>query len=391
MSVRYRLKETQALCLTPSHSGLRIGTGNPGKLYEAGLTYADSGFVTSAPYDCTNPALFGTLSYRADVPAGTGLAFETRSGNSGKPDSTWSEWAAAAPQIASPSRRYIQWRCRHRTSFPSLTPELNRVDVYFRSANLAPVIRKLEISQPTLDDATKGTNKPTRQVTWDATDPDSDSLSFELFFREERETSWLKVGRDITDSRFDLDTRSLPDGWYELKLVAGDEPTEPAGAALTAERVSRPFVIDNTALSSPALLLPPLSFLSHSVESASLPKMPSPRLPRPGYRSMPATGSRSNPRTTSSTPWPRASPPTSVFRPRSSVFRPLSSASGSPTRKATSAQLGLSSACASDRFPVCSLQFRIRTSAFSILPSDFCLRSGQRTWCLCALVVNLRS
>ncbi|MBN2465354.1 hypothetical protein JXD38_06995 [candidate division WOR-3 bacterium] len=247
MSVRYRLKETQALCLTPLRSGIRLGTGNPGRLYEAGSSHADSGFITSAPHDCTNPALFGTLSFRASVPAGTELTFETRSGNSEKPDSTWSEWGQTAPQIASPSRRYIQWRCRMRTSFPTLTPELSRVDVYYRSANLAPVIKKLEIAQPSLDDATKGVNKPGRQVTWDATDPDSDSLSFELFFRGERETSWQKVGCDITDSRFDLDSRALPDGWYELKLVASDEPTEAAGAALAAEMVSRPFLVDNTA------------------------------------------------------------------------------------------------------------------------------------------------
>ncbi len=247
MSVRYRLKETQALCLTPLKSGLRLGTGNPGKLYEAGSAYADSGFITSGPHDCANPALFGTLSFRANVPAGTGLTFETRSGNSAKPDSTWSRWSTATPAIASPSRRYIQWRCDLRTSFPNLTPELQRVDIYFRSANLAPVIKKLEIAQPSLDDATKGVNKPSRQVTWEATDPDSDSLSFELFFRGESEDSWLQVGRDVTDSRFDLDTRSLPDGWYELKLVASDEPSQPAGAILTAEKVSRPFLIDNTA------------------------------------------------------------------------------------------------------------------------------------------------
>jgi hypothetical protein len=247
VSVRYRLKETQALCLTPLESGLRLGTGNPGKLYEAGSTYADSGFITSAPHDCDNPALFGTLSFRANVPAGTGLVFETRSGNSEKPDSTWNQWLAAAPGIASPSRRYIQWRCRFRTSFPNLTPELQRVDVYFRSANLAPVIRKLEIAQPSPDDAIKGVNKPSRQVTWETADSDSDSLSFELFFRGENETLWQQVGREVTDSRFDLDTRSLPDGWYELRLVASDEPTEPAGAALTAEKVSRPFLVDNTA------------------------------------------------------------------------------------------------------------------------------------------------
>jgi hypothetical protein len=247
VSVRYRLKETQALCLTPLKSGLRLGTGNPGKLYETSSTYADSGFITSAPHDCANPALFGTLSLRANVPAGTGLTFDTRSGNSEKPDSTWSRWSAATPGITSPSRRYIQWRCRLRTSFPNLTPELRRVDIYYRSANLAPVIKKLAIPQPSLEDAAKGVNKPSRQVTWEATDPDSDTISFELFFRGETETSWQRMGREVTDSCFDLDTRSLPDGWYELKLVASDEPAQPAGAALTAEKVSRPFMIDNTA------------------------------------------------------------------------------------------------------------------------------------------------
>jgi len=246
-SVRYRLKETQALCLTPLKSGLRLGTGNPGKLYETSSTYADSGFITSAPHDCANPALFGTFSFRANVPAGTGLTFDTRSGNSEKPDSTWSRWSAATPGIMSPSRRYIQWRCRLRTSFPNLTPELRRVDIYYRSANLAPVIKKLDIPQPSLEDAAKGVNKPSRQVTWEATDPDSDTISFELFFRGETETSWQRMGREVTDSCFDLDTRSLPDGWYELKLVASDEPAQPAGAALTAEKVSRPFMIDNTA------------------------------------------------------------------------------------------------------------------------------------------------
>ncbi len=277
VSVRYRLKETQALCLTPLKSGLRLGTGNPGKLYEAGSAYADSGYITSAPHDCANPALFGTLSFRANVPAGTGLAFETRSGNSEKPDSTWSQWSAAAPAITSPSRRFIQWRCRFRTSFPNLTPELQRIDVYFRSANLAPVIKKLDIPAPSLEDAKKGVNKPSRQVTWEATDLDSDSLSFELFFRVENDATWQRVGREITDSRFDLDTRALPDGWYELKLVASDRPTEPAGAALTTEQVSRPFLVDNTApvITGPvcsvphsSTLTPPSSLLSRVSFSA---------------------------------------------------------------------------------------------------------------------------
>ena len=247
VSVRYRLKETQALCLAPLRGGIRLGTGNPGKLYETGSTYADSGYVTSVSHDCVNPARFGTLSSRATIPAGTSLGFETRSGNSDKPDSTWSQWAEAKPAITSPPRRFIQWRCRFSTSFPNLTPELRRVEVYYRPANLAPAIKKLEIPEPSLEDARKGVNKPSRPVTWEAADPDSDSLAFELFFRDETQTSWQRIGHEITDSRFELDTRTLPDGWYELKLVASDQPAQPAGAALSAEQASRPFLVDNTA------------------------------------------------------------------------------------------------------------------------------------------------
>jgi hypothetical protein len=245
-SIVYRLKETQALSLAARQDMVWLGTGNPGKLYRAGTAHADSGFIASASHDCANPARFGRLAFRASVPAGTALAFETRSGNSEKPDSTWSPWTTAAPSVSSPPRRYIQWRCRLYTSFPNLTPELRRVDVYYQPENLAPAIKKLDIAGPSVEDARKGAVKPLRAVTWEASDPDSDSLSFELYFREETREQWQRLGREITDCKYELDTRALADGWYELKLVASDQPSQPIDAALKTEQVSRPFLVDNT-------------------------------------------------------------------------------------------------------------------------------------------------
>jgi len=246
-SVRHRLPETQALCASSLRGAVLIGTGNPGKLYQTGSAYAGSGFITSIPYDCVNPARFGLVSYRADVPAGTAIEFETRSGSSEKPDTTWSRWSIAAPAVTSPPGRFIQWRCRLTSSFPNLSPALRRVDLSYRAPNLAPVVKRLDIAGASPEEARKGVSRPLRQVTWETADPDADSLAFEIYYRREHQTSWQRMGRELTDNRFELDTRALPDGWYLLKLVAYDRPTQPVGSVLSADKVSRPFLIDNTA------------------------------------------------------------------------------------------------------------------------------------------------
>ena len=45
---------------------------------------------------------------------------------------------------------------------------------------------------------------------------------------------------------YSWDTTSMPDGAYYLKIVASDSPSNPPAGALTAERVSDRFEVDNT-------------------------------------------------------------------------------------------------------------------------------------------------
>ena len=246
-SVRHKTAESQALCLVPAPEGTWLGTGNSARLYLATKGYADSGFVESPPFDCANPARFGRFDWRGSVPAGTSLAFDTRSGFSETPDSTWHNWVAASGAVASEPARFIQWRARFATQFPDRTPEVRRVDLYYGIANRPPVIRKLEVAALALDDARKGAAKPTRTVTWEATDPDDDSLDFDLFFRREGEAGWQRVAHDISDNKFDLDTRALADGWYELRLLASDRIDRVPGISDSTEFISKPFTVDNTA------------------------------------------------------------------------------------------------------------------------------------------------
>jgi hypothetical protein len=83
-------------------------------------------------------------------------------------------------------------------------------------------------------------------VTWSATDPNDDNLSYDVFYREESETLWKLLRADLREAVIAWDTVAMPDGRYTLKIVASDAPTNPADLALTGEKESRSFEVDNT-------------------------------------------------------------------------------------------------------------------------------------------------
>ncbi len=247
-----RLDARQLIALLPQKENTYIGTGNPCRIYRLAPSYADSGFITSLPFDLANPARFGHLDYFARIPAGSEIHFATRSGNSEKPDSTWSPWQPAPDKVNSPPARFLQWRADLISRFPNITPELERVDIYYAAVNRPPSISRLEIAAPSEPDARKGNAEPRRNISWDASDPDGDSLVFQLFIlpvdtaQPGARVPAQKLKDNQTETRYELDTRTLPDGWYRLRLVASDRIDRPANSALTQERLSPVFLIDNT-------------------------------------------------------------------------------------------------------------------------------------------------
>jgi hypothetical protein len=243
-SLLHRLDEGQFLSLEPEGRGWLAGLGNPGRLMALGNELADSGLVTSAPFDCGAPARFGRLDRVASVPNGSALDFDLRCGYSEKPDSTWTAWQPAAG--FNPVGRYVQWRARLASRFPGVTPRVERVELYYSVPNRAPAISKLEVVGVSLDDARLGRPKPARDISFAADDPDGDSLEFRADFRARGETNWIALGDAAAEKHFELDTRGLADGWYEVRARASDRPTR-GTAALEGELVSRPFLVDNTA------------------------------------------------------------------------------------------------------------------------------------------------
>jgi hypothetical protein len=112
----------------------------------------------------------------------------------------------------------------------------------------APPARPAAADGPRPGPAPQGVaQKGHQSVLWSAEDANDDDLRYSVYFRAEDEKDW-KLLRDKIEQRFySWDTTSMPDGSYYLKVVASDAESNPADAALTGERESERFVVDNTA------------------------------------------------------------------------------------------------------------------------------------------------
>jgi hypothetical protein len=279
--------EGEATRLLPSDKGVLAATGDMGKIVRLLEQSGTAGTYEAPVHDATTVARWGRLSWRGEFPEGTSVAFRTRSGNSARPDQTWSEWSEPLKDgkgsvIGSPNARYIQWRAEF-TGAGGKAPSVDSVDLAYLPQNTPPVVRTVTaISQPstgaaaaktaataaaqtsaysvTVTDAgeaavTTSGGTPTQamtrtgdnlQITWQADDPDGDRLIYAVYFRGEDEREWKLLKDRVSENVLTLDAESLADGRYLFRVVASDAPANAPGAAREAELVSSPVLIDHT-------------------------------------------------------------------------------------------------------------------------------------------------
>ena len=85
-----------------------------------------------------------------------------------------------------------------------------------------------------------------QSVLWSAHDDNDDDLRYAAYFRGENEKQWKLLKDKLEQKFFALDTTSLADGAYYLKIVAEDSESNPPAEAKQVERESERFVVDNT-------------------------------------------------------------------------------------------------------------------------------------------------
>ena len=83
-------------------------------------------------------------------------------------------------------------------------------------------------------------------VRWTAHDDNGDSLIYSLYLRGDGETVWRLIKEKITEKAWSLDATRIPDGGYQVKVVASDAPSHTPADALSAEKASDRFEVDTT-------------------------------------------------------------------------------------------------------------------------------------------------
>lgn len=263
-------------------------TGNIGKLYRIGPQLENSGTYDSEPLDAEAFSYWGRLSYSGSVNSGS-VSFAARSGNLNHPQKNWSPWSQVpltgdGGRIAAPPARFLQYRATLTASSSGKSPDLREVDIAYMAKNLAPELNDIEVTPANYKFSTatapstpvtnspqtitlppltgkKKTSTPSLQISssqtmqyskgsvgvrWGAQDENDDTMEYRVEIRGMGETAWKLLKEHLRDKQYSWDSSTFPDGEYQVRVTATDEPSNPPAEALTSEIVSDPFTIDNT-------------------------------------------------------------------------------------------------------------------------------------------------
>ena len=270
--------EGQVSAIATHGSDVYVAASNQGKLFRYGDAVQREGTYESPVRDAKLASAWGRIWWRGQGP----IELQTRSGNSDKPDSTWSDWSASyndanGSQITSPKARFIQWRAilRGTTGPRSTQPQLEDVSVAYLPRNVAPEVLSINVLPPGVSlqqqlqmptdpnveasglDPTifgMGVQAPPRRIfqrgarslQWQAEDRNGDTLEYAVYYRSLGETNFRLLKDRIRDTFYTVDAASLADGRYVFKVIASDALDNPTAAAMSGERISEPIDIDNT-------------------------------------------------------------------------------------------------------------------------------------------------
>src|SRR3989454_1101952 len=271
--------EEQTTRLIQAGNQLYAASSNIGKLFRIGDTSATSGTYESTVKDTDAVSSWGKLTWRSDDK--NLIEISTRTGNTSVPDKTWSEWQPvdAAGASASPKARFVQWKAALKPD-GTKSPRLGSVKVPYLQQNFRPEVTNIDVltsgvalqrvplnqgnnvnpNDPATIRANARAGQPRIQpipprrapqrgaqsFQWTATHKNLDKPPYDLYYRAENERTWKSLKKDLEDNFYTINSDTLPDGTYTVRVVVSDQPSNPPDLALRGEMESRPFTIDNT-------------------------------------------------------------------------------------------------------------------------------------------------
>ena len=238
-------------------------TGTPGKIVELTAGLSKSGTFTSKVFDAKQITRWGVIdtSVVGSIPQGCSLTIQTRSSAIGDAnDPGWSEWSDAASankpvHILSPVARFLQYKLSFRSQGLS-TPEVDKIRIAYMQNNQAPKIESVSINtglkKPSARPASprplavKKTGQKPYKFIWKAKDPNGDALRYSVFLKRIGSPFWIELEKSYKLPMLQWNQKTVPDGRYEVKVVANDDLSNPEGFGLSDQRISDEFTVDNT-------------------------------------------------------------------------------------------------------------------------------------------------
>jgi hypothetical protein len=269
------LEASQGMAFAAMKDGLLVATSNNGKVFRLGDAVSPAATYTSEVFDAQGFSQWGRAEVRAGAAAGFDLL--VRSGNVESPLMGWSDWARVGVDgvVTVPAGRFVQWKAVLRAA-----GSVDSVGLNYLEKNVAPVVDEV-MAQPgarvaaaaatpstvvqvafppaagavptlgIMPDAGSGPltaqkDKTAVAVRWLAHDDNGDEMMFAVWYRGVGEANWRLLKDKISEKVYSFDSSLLPDGSYEVKVVASDAPAHTEAEALIGERASEVFVVDTT-------------------------------------------------------------------------------------------------------------------------------------------------
>lgn len=209
-----------------------VGASNPLRLFRIDDGGGDEGVYLSRPFDAGSLSRWGSVSWTQEGEGAGRAEIATRTGDSTRPDATWSGWSPALTRpegspVINPDGRFVQWRLRI-TGAELDGPRVRDVTLHYAPHNRPPQLKDLSVE----DDATAIDDAAV--VRWSAYDPDDDRVEVRFEYRAEGATAWTPLPRaepepfadaprsGWREDRFRWETAGLADGSYELRAFASD-------------------------------------------------------------------------------------------------------------------------------------------------------------------------
>lgn|GEM_PF-2643467 len=232
------LNEAHLTSLVRADRTVFAGTSNPAAVWRIEAIDAEQGAYLSPAHDAGGMARWGSISWS---PRGRLARTEvyTRTGNSPRPDATWSAWSPAqviadGSPVDNPEGRFAQFRVRFIGS-QERGARLGGVRLHYETYNRPPV----------LEPDTTGDLRAVSGIArfeWKARDPDGDPLDVVLEYRATLSEEWKTQAGDgtiptgsarspaVQSGTVEWNTMELPEGLYDVRLTVSDQaandPTE---------------------------------------------------------------------------------------------------------------------------------------------------------------------